>query len=113
MSSKVFAKIYRLVKTIPSGQVTTYGALARKLQLSPRTIGWALHANRDPSVPCHRVVNRFGDLAQNYAFGGWQEQKRRLHSEGVALLPSSHRHCRGTQVAHFRPLEFDLTTIDR
>jgi len=83
---KVFPKIYRLVAQIPSGKVATYGQIARCLGIADaRIVGWALHANQDPSVPCHRVVNRQGKLAVNYAFGGWREQKKRLLQEGVSF----------------------------
>lgn len=79
----VFDKIYIAVKKIPKGKVATYGEIGRKLGISPRTVGWALHANRDPKVPCHRVINKEGRIAESYTFGGWREQKKRLLAEGV------------------------------
>lgn len=79
----VFDKIYIAVKKIPKGRVVTYGEIAKMLGISPRTVGWVLHANRDLKVPCHRVVNKEGKVAESYAFGGWREQKRRLLAEGV------------------------------
>lgn len=79
----IFSQVYKVVKQIPKGKVTTYGLIAEELRIGARTVGWALHANRDPKVPCHRVVNREGKLATTFGMGGWQEQKRRLAEEGI------------------------------
>lgn len=84
----IFKKIYLEVKKIPEGRVTTYGQIARTVGTNPRTVGWALHANRETTVPCHRVVNKDGRLAPGYAFGGEGEQKKRLEKEGVEFNPS-------------------------
>lgn len=82
----LFKQVYLVVKKIPKGKVATYGQIATVLGTrDSRKIGWALHANSDPSVPCHRVVNKDGRLAPNFAFDGWREQKRRLQEEGVAF----------------------------
>jgi len=87
MKKNTFAQIYSLVKKIPQGKVTTYGEIARALRLADaRVVGWALHANRDPAVPCHRVVNRKGELAKSFAFGGWRKQKEKLLREGVGFV---------------------------
>ena len=61
-----------------------------KFQIDPRMIGWMLHANRDPKIPCHRVVDRNGRVADNYSFGGWEEQVRRLKSEGIKFIDEMH-----------------------
>ena len=42
-----------------------------------------LGGSKDDKVPCHRVVNKEGRLAPNFAFNGWKEQKFRLEAEGV------------------------------
>lgn len=82
-----FAKVRVLVKKVPSGKVTTYGRLAGYLGTKDaRKVGWALHGNSDPATPCHRVVNKDGRVAPNYAFGGEGEQKRKLLEEGVVFL---------------------------
>lgn len=86
----IFQRVYQLTKMIPQGKVTTYGEIARKLGLNPRTVGWALHANRDPQTPCHRIVDRNGRLAPNFAFDGAVEQKRRLEAEGVGFIDKMH-----------------------
>jgi len=83
----IFQKAYRLVSQIPAGKVVTYGQVAKALGITdPRVVGWALHANKDFRVPCHRVVNGRGELAPGYAFGGKQKQKRKLLKEGVTFL---------------------------
>ncbi len=79
----VFAQIYQLTAQIPQGKVSTYGRLAQKLKLNPQVIGWALHANRNRQIPCHRVVNQKGRVAANYGFGGGVVQKKKLQAEGI------------------------------
>jgi len=87
----LFKQIYALVKKIPKGKVATYGQLAQMLELRDvRKIGWALHGNKDPKIPCHRVVNKDGRVATNYAFEGWEEQKRKLLNEGVIFKDEKH-----------------------
>jgi methylated-DNA-protein-cysteine methyltransferase-like protein len=89
--SKLFEQIYALVKEVPVGRVVTYGQVARLLGLRDnRKVGWALHANKDPQVPCHRVVNKEGRLAPNFAIDGVEEQKRRLETEGVKFKDEMH-----------------------
>lgn len=83
-------EVYALVKKIPKGKVVTYGQIANKLKIDARMVGWALHANRDSKVPCHRVVDRSGRLAPNFAFDGWEEQRRRLLTEGVKFRDNMH-----------------------
>lgn len=87
------SEVYALVKKIPNGKVTTYGQIALQLgkPRGARQVGWALHQNTQGSgVPCHRVVNRDGRLAPNFAFDGWEEQKRRLDLEGVKFVDKMH-----------------------
>lgn len=80
----MWEKIYNFVKTIPAGKVATYGQVAKALGIKDtRKIGWALHANKSSEVPCHRVVNKEGHLAKNFAFNGIEEQQRRLEAEGI------------------------------
>lgn len=85
-------QVYELARRVPKGKVTTYGEIARKLG-NPRwarQVGWALHQNRDPKNPCHRVVDRNGRLAPNFSFDGWVEQRRRLESESVNFKDGMH-----------------------
>ncbi|MDR2615710.1 MAG: MGMT family protein [Oscillospiraceae bacterium] len=83
-----FARIYNIVKQIPRGSVATYGqvaALAGNSRWS-RVVGYALHVNPDPeSIPCHRVVNRFGQTAPGFVFGGEGVQRLMLEREGVVF----------------------------
>ena len=83
-----FEKIYEVVKSIPKGKVATYGQVAL-LAGNPRwarVVGYALHVNPDPStIPCHRVVNRKGEVAPSFAFGGDEVQRQLLESEGIVF----------------------------
>ena len=83
-----FEKIYDVVKRIPRGKVATYGQVAL-LAGNPRwsrVVGYALHVNPDPdSIPCHRVVNRFGAPSSAFAFGGRNMQILLLEGEGVTF----------------------------
>ena len=114
MRNSYFDLVYGLVMQIPRGKVTTYGEIANKLKVEdaclparqgkwkvdPRMVGWALSANREPKVPCHRVVDRNGRLAPNFAgppkpwrrraFDGWEEQRRRLVAEGIKFKDNMH-----------------------
>ncbi|MFH2085305.1 MAG: MGMT family protein [bacterium] len=86
-----FSRVYALSRQIPEGYVTTYGELARALGTrDARRVGHALHANPDPTTPCHRVVAKDGRLAPHYAFGGSLEQYARLKEEGVTFLDREH-----------------------
>ena len=84
----VFEEIYKIVKLIPKGKVMTYGDIAKCLgnvRLS-QVVGYALHSNPYfGDVPCHRVVNRFGGLAPNFAFGKINAQKQMLENEGIVV----------------------------
>lgn len=86
----MFEKVYQIVRRIPKGKVATYGQIARLLDARAREVGWALHGNRDPNIPCHRVVDRNGRIAENFAFGGAKEQRARLISEGVSFKDKMH-----------------------
>ena len=80
-----FEEVYALLKTIPSGKVTTYGDIAKALgrPRSSRVVGYALHVNPDPeNIPCYKVVNREGYLAPAFAFGGEQMQGHCLKAKG-------------------------------
>lgn len=87
-----FERVYQIVRKIPAGKVMTYGGVADVIGTKDaRRVGQALHANKDSSdVPCHRVVNKDGRVALGYAFGGPNEQKNRLLSEGVRFIDENH-----------------------
>ncbi len=85
-SKNTFDQVYSIVTQIPYGQVATYGQIAKlagNKNLS-RVVGYALHANPDPdTIPCYRVVNRFGQVSSAFAFGGENQQIRLLENEGI------------------------------
>ncbi len=81
-------QVYDLLRTIPRGRVVTYGQIAEMLgdKHFARAVGNALHANPDgDKYPCYKVVNSKGELSHAYAFGGIDEQKRRLEAEGISV----------------------------
>jgi methylated-DNA-protein-cysteine methyltransferase-like protein len=84
-----FELIYDVVRRIPYGKVATYGQVAM-LAGNPhwsRVVGYALHVNPDPdSIPCFRVVNRFGEPSSAFAFGGKNMQITLLENEGVTFV---------------------------
>lgn len=82
-------RIYEAVKKIPKGHVATYGRIAEMAgePKMARTVGNALHKNPDPEhIPCFRVVNSKGELSGAFAFGGENEQARRLMADGVEVV---------------------------
>lgn len=89
MERSTFEKIYDVVKQIPKGKVATYGqvaALAGNRRWA-RVVGYALHVNPDPdNIPCHRVVNRLGEVSEAFAFGGSNRQIILLQQEGVGFI---------------------------
>ena len=83
-----FQRVYKVVRTIPVGRVTTYGLIAKKLgsASSARTVGWALNAcHNDSSIPAHRVVNRNGLLSGKHHFKGFDIMKQLLENEGIEV----------------------------
>ena len=81
-------KVYAILKTIPAGNVMTYGQVAERLgnKNLARTVGNILHDKPDPAnIPCHRVVNAKGKVAEHYAFGGADVQRAKLEAEGIVF----------------------------
>ena len=82
-------RIYAAVKTIPKGKVATYGQVAEMAgdRKMARAVGNALHKNPDPeNIPCFRVVNSKGECSGSFAFGGLNEQAKRLIADGVEVV---------------------------
>jgi len=82
-------RIYEAVKKIPKGKVATYGQVAELAgnKKMSRAVGNALHKNPDPEgIPCFRVVNSKGELAGAFAFGGEDEQAKRLIADGIEVI---------------------------
>lgn len=80
-------RIYKITSLIPKGKVLTYGDLAKLAGINnPRVVGNILHYNLNPKIPCHRVVNRAGKVANTYAFGGGKMQAKKLIAEGIKMI---------------------------
>ena len=83
-----FEKVYIVVKQIPYGRITTYGAIANYLGMpkSARMVGWALNASSiDNSVPAHRVVNKKGLLTGKHHFNGTNLMEQLLENEDITV----------------------------
>ena len=81
-----YHRVYEVVKKIPHGRVTTYGAIANYLGAtgSARMVGWAMNAaSKMEDVPAHRVVNRNGLLSGKHHFPGTFAMQQLLEEEGV------------------------------
>ena len=82
-----------MVCQIPKGKVATYGTVAL-MAGNPRwarVVGYALHNNPAPGeIPCHRVVNREGKVADSFVFGGGDIQRQMLEAEGVIFETDGH-----------------------
>ena len=87
-STDFFEKVYDVVREIPYGRVTTYGAIAKALGAakSARTVGYAMNASHQyDDVPAHRVVNRIGVLTGKHHFPGTHVMQQMLEAEGVSV----------------------------
>lgn len=82
--------VYDLVRMIPKGRVSSYGAIAKAVGLSSgaRLVGrlMALSGGTEPAVPAHRVVNSAGLLSGKFHFGPGTEMQRLLEREGVVVV---------------------------
>jgi len=78
-------RIYRAVRRIPRGRVSTYGHIADIAGLGghARQVGYALHALRGDDVPWHRVVNARGEISPRSAGDSHDLQRLLLEAEGV------------------------------
>ena len=88
-SNDFFERVYKLVRQVPYGKVTTYGAIARFVGAarSARTVGYAMNAAHTlDDVPAHRVVNRNGVLTGKHHFGGINTMQQLLESEGHIII---------------------------
>jgi methylated-DNA-protein-cysteine methyltransferase-like protein len=84
-----FQDVYEVVRLIPKGRVTTYGAIAEFLGSSgsSRMVGWAMNAahGQHPHVPAQRVVNRNGLLTGRHHFETPDTMQELLESEGIVI----------------------------
>jgi len=87
MKDSIYDLIYDIVRHIPKGRVTSYGAIAKSIGAggSARLVGWAMNAAHTvENVPAHRVVNSKGLLTGKHHFGGDKMQKL-LEKEGIKV----------------------------
>ena len=83
-----FERVYDVVRLIPYGKVTSYGAIAKYLASpgSARMVGWAMNASHGKDVPAHRVVNRKGLLTGKHHFEGTNLMQQLLENEGIKVV---------------------------
>ena len=85
-----FETVYEVVRLIPKGRATSYGAIAAYIgtKLSARMVGWAMNAAGTvrPKVPAHRVVNRNGMLSGKHHFGTPTLMEELLKKEGIRVV---------------------------
>lgn len=89
LETNFFERVYEVVKLIPIGRVTSYGAIAKKLgsAKSARMVGWAMNASHNiEEVPAHRVVNRKGLLTGKHHFQGTNLMQQLLENEGIIII---------------------------
>jgi methylated-DNA-protein-cysteine methyltransferase related protein len=101
-----FSKVFDVVKLIPQGRVTSYGAIAKYLGSagSSRMVGWAMnksHTNLE-NIPAHRVVNRNGLLTGKHHFGGSNVMEQLLNNEGIIV--------KNDQIQNFKKVFWDPST---
>ena len=84
-----FERVYAIVRQIPYGKVTSYGAIAKVLGTarSARMVGWAMNASHgNKEIPAHRVVNRKGLLTGKMHFNSPSEMEELLIIEGIEVV---------------------------
>jgi methylated-DNA-protein-cysteine methyltransferase-like protein len=87
-SADFYEKVYEVVRQIPYGRVTSYGAIARYLGAarSSRMVGYAMNMSHSKDVPAHRVVNRMGVLTGKHHFPGVHLMQQLLENEGIEVI---------------------------
>ena len=88
-NNNFFERVYEIVRQIPEGKVTSYGAIAKALGTarSARMVGWAMNASHNiDDVPAHRVVNRKGLLSGKHHFDGTDLMQQLLENEGIEVV---------------------------
>ncbi|MDL2289814.1 methylated-DNA--[protein]-cysteine S-methyltransferase [Paludibacteraceae bacterium OttesenSCG-928-F17] len=95
--------VYDVVRTIPYGRATSYGAIAKAIGYPnySRLVG-RIMANCNSAIPAHRVVNSQGTLSAKGAFGDGDEMKNLLEAEGIAV---QHDKIKNWKKVFWNPLE--------
>lgn len=98
-----FENVYQVARLIPSGRVTSYGAIAKCIgsPQAARMVGYAMNGSHTQKeyVPAHRVVNRNGMLTGKHHFGGPETMRKLLESEGAIV--------ENNQIKNFKELFWD------
>lgn len=101
-----FQEVHEVVRLVPTGRVTTYGAIAHYLgaRHGARMVGWAMMAahTADAYVPAHRVVNRNGLLTGRQHYASPTAMQEALEAEGIQVQED--------QVVEFKRLFWDPAT---
>lgn len=100
-----FEDVWDVVRQIPSGRVTNYGAIANYLgtKMSARMVGWAMNSC-PPDVPAQRVVNRNGLLTGKHHFSPERSMEELLAAEGIEVIDD--------KVQNFKELLWDPRELD-
>ena len=89
MEKDFFKMVYEVVKLVPEGRVTSYGAIANYLgsKSSSRVVGYAMNASHKikPKVPAHRVVNKIGLLSGKQHFETPFQMEELLMKEKIII----------------------------
>ena len=96
-----FEKVYDVVRLIPYGKVTSYGAIAKYLGAtkSARIVGYAMNASHTKDVPAYRAVNRKGLLTGKHHFEGTNLMQQLLENEGIVVIDN--------QIQNFEEIYWD------
>ncbi len=84
----IFEDTYEVVRLVPRGRVTSYGAIAAYLGMKSgaRMVGWAMNGSHGLKVPAHRVVNRNGMLTGKHFFETPRRMQELLEKEGIEVV---------------------------
>lgn len=89
MEASFYEQVYEIVRLIPKGRVTSYGAIAKSIGAgkSSRLVGYAMNNAHElhPPVPAHRVVNHKGLLTGKFHFATPELMQELLENEGVIV----------------------------
>lgn len=89
METSFYDLVYEMVRLVPKGRVTSYGAIAKALGAakSSRMVGHAMAfaGLAEKYVPAHRVVNAQGLLTGRFHFNPPEEMERLLEAEGIQI----------------------------
>ena len=105
MDKDFFDSVYKVVRLIPRGRVSSYGAIAKYLSAagSSRIVGYAMNAahSQKPKVPAHRVVNRNGELTGKHHFATPYQMQELLEKEKIKVV--------NDKIVDFKKLYWDPT----